>query len=283
MSGALGTVARVAGVAGSVNSILGLVQTNVYLGDVTFFGIQVPEQIAWGGSQRTVRHVMPGGGVVMSLLGIDYPQLTWTGIFEGASAGTFSRRLYLMMVGADLQQLSWLDKSYTVVVSRFEASDERENWVRYQITLDILYDNLFGPPTGKASGLFGGGLLVRRLLSDLKSALALADVAQDVIGRMQAAAGLVSALTKNSPDTLALQSDNAEAIAALKAERATQDAAIDRLALQAPAGALLPPGSPQVAAANVLAAVEAARGSARASGALGYLGRTGTNLGNAPT
>jgi hypothetical protein len=280
MSGALGTVARVAGVAGSVNSILGLVQTNVYLGDVTFFGIQVPEQIAWGGSQRTVRHVMPGGGVVMSLLGIDYPQLTWSGIFEGASAGTFSRRLYLMMVGGDLQQLSWLDKSYTVVVSRFEASDERENWVRYQITLDILYDNLFGPPAGRGGRVRG---LLGSVLADLKSALALADVAQDVIGRMQAAAGLVSALTKNSPDTLALQSDNAEAIAALKAERATQDAAIDRLALQAPAGALLPPGSPQVAAANVLAAVDAARGSARASGALGYLGRTGTNLGNAPT
>lgn len=280
MSGALGSVARVAGIAGAVNSVIGLVRTNVYLGDVTFFGIQVPEQITWGGAQRTVRHVMPGGAVVMSQLGIDYPQISWSGVFEGAAASTFARRLYLMMAGADLQQLSWLDKSYTVAVSRFEASDERENWVRYQITLDILYDNLFGPPAGRGGRVWG---LLGSVLSDLKSALALADVAQDVIGRMQAAAGLVSALTKNSPDTLALQSDNAEAIAALKAERAAQDAAINRLALQAPAGALLPSGSPQVAAANVLAAVDAARGAARASGALGYLGRTGTNLGNAPT
>jgi len=279
MSGALGTVARAAGVAGAVNGILGLVQTNVYLGDITFYGIQVPEQITWGGTQRLVRHVAPGGAVTISQMGIDYPQLQWSGVFEGASAATFSRRLYLMMVGGELQQLSWLDKGYTVVVREFAADDQKDNWVPYRITVDILYDNLFGPPAGKGSPRG----LIATLMADLKTALAYADVAQDIIGRMQAAAGLVSALTRGSSNTLALQSDNAEAIAELKAERARQEATTDTLALQAPTGALLPPAQPRQAAANVLASVEAARGAAYASTSLGYLGRVGKNLENAPT
>lgn len=272
MSGALGSIAQIAGIAGVANNVIGLIRTNVYLGPVIFYGIQVPEQMGWGGAQRTVRHVSPGGHVVISMMGVDHPQLAWSGFFEGASAATFARRVYLMMVRGGVERLSWLDKSFAVVVREFTATDINANWVQYQIALDVLYDELLGPPRPGAAGI------LEIVTQALREAQAYADVAQDVIQRMQAVTAATSALTRGDRNTLALQADNTAAIAALRAERARQDAETNRLALQAPAGALLPSAAPTTAAGNVLASVAAAAGSARASRAEAQMTRLGVTL-----
>lgn len=137
MSGLLSTAV---GIAGAVSEILGLGGEDVTLGDMTFGALALPPKMTWGGQQRLVRHVAPGGVVVISSLGPNWQPLRWSGILEGPDASRRAKQLYAMMLAAQAIPLAWLDQLWIVVIEEFSADDTTIGWTPYRITCAVSAD-----------------------------------------------------------------------------------------------------------------------------------------------
>jgi hypothetical protein len=140
MSGALATIGATAAVAGAVSEILGLGGGGVTLGEVTFADLALPPKMTWGGQQRLIRHVAPGGVVVISSLGPDWQPIRWTGVLEGSLASAQARQLYAMMLAAQAIPLVWLDQVWSVIIQQFYADDTTIGWVPYRIACAVSAD-----------------------------------------------------------------------------------------------------------------------------------------------
>ena len=130
------------------------------IGPVLLEAFELPSQVGWGGRQRLAVHRLPGGRRVIDAMGRDDADIAWTGVFSGSDAVFRARAIDLMRAGGRVWPLSWGSFFYSVVVSRFEASYERENWVPYRIACTVLRD--------EAEALVEGGLsLAAGVLADL--------------------------------------------------------------------------------------------------------------------
>jgi hypothetical protein len=110
------------------------------LGDFTFQGTEIPEEIAIGGKHRNAPKELIGGIRVVDMLGRSDDDLSWSGWLRGSNAG--SRRAYLdayRVAGAPLT-LSWADLRYQVVVIGFTAIFRRTYEYRYTITFKVIAD-----------------------------------------------------------------------------------------------------------------------------------------------
>lgn len=141
-------------VAGSIiDQLFGGSDGGVQLGGVTFGGVEVPQVIRWGGKLEIIKHKMPGGVKIFNSTGLDFPPIGWSGIFDGSDAITRSRQLYTMMNAADLISLSWNDRSYTVLISSYEAHDTKTNWIPYSIVCEVLRDETLSSAPSAPSAL----------------------------------------------------------------------------------------------------------------------------------
>jgi hypothetical protein len=135
-------------------------------------------------------------------MGIDYSPLTWTGYFQGYNALVRSRALYTMMADAKIVNLSWNDRSFQVLVTSYEASDEKPNWIPYSITCTVSSDATLSskPPAPSLLSRITGGLenALGITPSDLAGVAAGLSTAQQL-------AGVAGALTDGSSAALALQ------------------------------------------------------------------------------
>ncbi len=147
MSGVLAASGASAAVAGAVAEILGLGGSIVTLGEAIFADLALPPKMTWGGQQRLIRHVAPGGVVVISSLGPDWQPIRWTGVLEGSLASAQARQLYAMMLAAQAIPLSWMAQQWIVVIQDFYADDTTAGWVPYRITCAVSADpsQLTGP------------------------------------------------------------------------------------------------------------------------------------------
>ena len=264
MSGFIGAASSV---YSAVAKILG--PATLTLGNVPFSNIELPEKMHVGGKLALAKQITPDGIVVLSAMGVQYPDIEWSGYFEGASAIYRSRRLYTMLHSAAVQSLAWNERIYSVVVSAFTADDVQTGWIPYQIVCTVLRDETQtgakpdrGLLAGVASDLSDAIGLAPAALSDLQTKL---QVAQQAAQQAGAAAGGSSA-------ALALQSS------VLVAQGATSAAM--SLAEGNMAGAALGIASAGLAAAAAVSAVAAAANLAAVSGVQGLLGRSSANLGN---
>ena len=135
-----GFVSAAVGIAGAVSEILGLGGGEVTLGGATFADLALPSRMTWGGQQRLVRHVAPGGVVVMSSLGPDWKPISWSGVIEGPGASSQAKLLYAMMLAAQAVPLAWLDQLWVVVIQEFYADDTTIGWVPYRIACAVSAD-----------------------------------------------------------------------------------------------------------------------------------------------
>ncbi len=114
------------------------------VGPLLLQGFELPPSIAWGGRQRVAVHHMPGGRRVLDSMGRDDAEISWSGIFTGSGAGLRARMLDLMRADGSVWPLAWDSFFYSVVVSRFAAEFERENWIPYSIACTVLRDEAEG-------------------------------------------------------------------------------------------------------------------------------------------
>jgi hypothetical protein len=110
------------------------------LGPVQFADFELPANVSWGGAQSLAVHKLPGGGRVIDAMGRDDAPINWSGIFTGQDAVARAHALDLMRVEGSIWPLTWLDFTYSVLISRFEANFHRANWIPYRITCVVLRD-----------------------------------------------------------------------------------------------------------------------------------------------
>ena len=103
------------------------------LGPVVFEQFEVPERIQFGGQQRLVVHVMPGGGRVVDAMGADEGPVSWSGVFSGPGAAERVRLLERLRRDGAALALSWDAWGFTVVIESFEAEATNPAWIPYRI------------------------------------------------------------------------------------------------------------------------------------------------------
>lgn len=134
--------------------------TRLVLGPVVFRDFEVPERIAFGGTQKLAIHELPGGGRVIDVMGPQDADLTWSGVFSGADAAERVRQLDALRLLAAEVPLSWDVFAYTVIVERLEAEYTSPWWIPYHLTCKVVQN-----PVGSLIAL--GATLVGQVVSDL--------------------------------------------------------------------------------------------------------------------
>lgn len=219
------------------------------LGPIAFTTFEIPARISFGGRQQLHVHTLIGGQRVIDAMGADDSLVSWSGVFSGADAVSRARALDALRIAGTEVTLAWDAFLYTVVVSSLTVRFERENWIPYEISCVVSFDEAVVAVQEGISVLSSIGL-------DIQSATALGPL--DLV-MVDAALALPGAASPGSAD-------------AATARQALADAAVGSNA------ALLAASASMAAAFDVPSAVQAAGQLAQASAARGFILRGLTNF-----
>ncbi len=228
--------------------------TNVVLtlGGVPFQDMEVPEKINFGGKQRVAVQNLIGGGRVVSALGLDDGEISFSGIFSGADAVSRAQELdAARALGAQLP-LVWGGFYYIVVIEAFKAEYRKSTLIPFSINCLVVTD-----PLAAAANLVAP--LANLVGGDLAAALALSGQAGT-----------------------SMQGISATSLAGFAAVQSVLSAGISSmgLSMNAASSALNGAATPDVGVAAVgqLGAVSGQLAGATAM--QGYVNRAGVNLGS---
>lgn len=118
----------------------------IRLGSVLFYPEELPNRFPATIEQRTPKMEMLGGGSFSQPLGVQHPDIAWSGKIrsnyphEGQSAADRAQTLERMIAIGKRTKLSWLKRARYVIPQRFEAVDIHENRTDYTITLQVVRD-----------------------------------------------------------------------------------------------------------------------------------------------
>ena len=121
----------------------------VRLGDVDLEAFEIPERLAFGGTQRLAVHELPGGARIVQALGGSPAPREWDGIFMGPQALARARSVDAIRSGGRPVTLAWHDFSVLVVVAEFVADFEKFFHIPYRIRCEVVRDEsdeFTGPP-----------------------------------------------------------------------------------------------------------------------------------------
>ena len=110
------------------------------LGSFQFEGLEIPESLPFGGSQRLAVHDLVGGTRVIDSMGAFTGPIEWSGWLLGETAMDRARALDdLRQQGNDLL-LKWHEIAYQVVIREFRADFQRFYKIPYHITCEVISD-----------------------------------------------------------------------------------------------------------------------------------------------
>lgn len=136
--------------------------TLLILGGFVFRDFEVPPKISYGGKQRLQTHKIIGGSIVIDALGPEPDPIKWEGRFRGSSAPSRCRTLNALRASGAQLPLSWGSNFYMVVISHFEADEQRYYEIPYKIICTVVTD-----PVAGAGGIIGS--LTSLIQSDLSA------------------------------------------------------------------------------------------------------------------
>ena len=112
----------------------------VKLGSFQFEGLEIPESLTFGGTQRLVVHDLVGGTRVVDSMGAFTGPIEWSGWLLGETAMDRARALDdLRQQGSDLL-LKWHEIAYQVVIREFRADFQRFYKIPYRISCEVISD-----------------------------------------------------------------------------------------------------------------------------------------------
>jgi hypothetical protein len=250
------------------------------LGPVQMTGLAIPSSMPVGGEQKIVEHRLPGGYVMLDVMGPVYSEKHWTGYFDGQAALQTARTVEKMWQSGGQFKLAWNVSNYTVVIKSFNYEDKLIAPIKYDITCMVVADN---------SATSGETLtsMVLQVTSDLATGnpiAALSAVSQGVVGSSVSsaltAAGATGAATFGSAAyTTAVNAVNT-ASSALRGAAASADnllaplgVSLSSLSAAAPAG--LATGA---LAQSITGALSSAGDIANLNVGIGFVRRAAANL-----
>lgn len=110
-------------------------------GDFIFTGLEVPENIPFGGKQALVVQKLIGGKRVIDAMGPDDMPLQWSGHLRGPNALARARYLDYLRKSGKQATLTWSELSYAVAVEEFVADFKRFYHLPYRISCVVVQDN----------------------------------------------------------------------------------------------------------------------------------------------
>jgi hypothetical protein len=265
---------------GVISLLFGGANNPVVLGPFVFQGFEVPDSIKWGGGHRLVVHKFVGGRRVIDAMGRDDGEIEWSGIFLSFDASSRADQLDQLRVAGQPLELQFMGRQYTVVISNFQATHRRVNYVPYQIKCTVLSDDTDSTANTQPT-------LLGQLTNDLNTALgfnvgAALTQAQTALAQV---APIIAPLTALVPGSAAASSVLTGLSTTQGLLGAAQQAASGSIAgvttLGAAAGNLLGAKTPTVAVANSNTAAAALQASAQASQMSAYVSRMQVNAGGA--
>ena len=149
------------------------------LGGVPFQDFEVPERIAFGGTQRVAVQRLIGGGRVVNVLGGDDGEIRFAGIFSGDDAASRAQALDGVRASGVTSPLVWGEFFYNVVVAEFAADYSKPWWIPFSVRCVVASDSAFALPLEVASA----ALLVG---SDIAAAVGLSGQAGISLGGLAA-------------------------------------------------------------------------------------------------
>lgn len=243
--------------------------TTLTIGPVVLQSFEVPNQINIGGKQRLAVHQLTDGRRVIDSLGRDDSNISFRGIFSGSDATMRARLLDVLRVAGEPLPLTWDVFFYTVILSDFQASYERNAWIPYRITCAVLRDEA-------SSFIPVAASLANIILSDINAAAASASGTSLNFVNLLASLTVAGATTQ---DTSAYGSAVSELITLQSSVNAEVVAEETNIQISTTS----PSTSTQAALQSLSVATQSTQQLAGLTAARGYLGRAAINLNNAST
>lgn len=105
-----------------------------------FARYEIPENINFGGEQRTVKHDMVGGTRVVDVLGAISDDIEWSGMFVGLQA--VDRAKYLDGIRKDGRKwtLIWSKFRFEVILKSFKADFQQFHRIPYKLVFEVVSD-----------------------------------------------------------------------------------------------------------------------------------------------
>lgn len=106
----------------------------------TFQNFEVPDRAPFGGEQSLAVHKLIGGQRIIDTMGRDDQDISWSGMFLSPDADVRARQLDQVRVAGQVQQLTWGEHRYNVLIQSFRPNYEQPGKVPYSITFTVLLD-----------------------------------------------------------------------------------------------------------------------------------------------
>ncbi|CAJ0809262.1 MULTISPECIES: hypothetical protein [Ralstonia] len=105
-----------------------------------FKGLEIPETISFGGTQKLALHDLVGGTRVIDSMGAFCAPVEWSGWLLGTEALARARELDDMRVSGREFVLQWSEICYIVVIREFRADFQRAYKIPYKISCEVSSD-----------------------------------------------------------------------------------------------------------------------------------------------
>lgn len=247
------------------------------LGSKLFQGFELPEKLTLGGEQALVVQKVIGGRRVVHSMGPDDAPIEWSGRLMGETAALRAFQLDLVRRSGRELELRVGIRAYSVVIRRFQASQERPYLFSYTIAVEIVKDLVAGDG-GKESNS-----VESQVLADLAAAEAAALARDQVLFAVSLASTAVRAALGDKTalrglGTLALQ--EAQVLVGDAVIEATGDAGQANLAIASVGfvGGVVSGGNPTTMAANLVSTAVASEVANQSGLAAANMTRVGANL-----
>lgn len=110
------------------------------LGSIQFEGLEIPESLPFGGTQRLVVHDLVGGARVIDSMGAFTGPIEWSGWLLGETAVDRARELDDLRQQGNSLLLTWDELAYLVVIREFRADFQRFYKIPYRISCEVISD-----------------------------------------------------------------------------------------------------------------------------------------------
>jgi hypothetical protein len=129
-----------------------MTDTTLVLGEFQFGALEIPAEIEFGGTQRLSIHELVGGVRVIDAMGRSDKPLSWSGLLLGSGRQTaggpivdtpaVQRAQFLdgLRIGGQVQELSFGEFRYQVIVREFSANYQRHYQIPYRIVCEVVQD-----------------------------------------------------------------------------------------------------------------------------------------------
>lgn len=110
------------------------------LGPITFANDEIPSSINFGGDQSLSDKKLVGGRRDINAMGRIDDDISWSGMFRGATASFRARFLDGMRANGEEQTLTWSLFNYKVVIKSFKPNFHATYEIPYTITVAVVQD-----------------------------------------------------------------------------------------------------------------------------------------------